>query len=373
MYSLASHPLFDERIDPVSGVRSFYLKEIIAPVQQHFYFISDSVDAEEQNLWITCAWPPSKPQTLARVSLDPSNPEFVHYPQAAYDSARPLISPQGGIWFGVGPRIFHMDKAGQTEEIFCLPADYIDGRQLWDVATHLTLSADGRYLLLDGGVGNQWFVGTADIQTGEFRLLREFPSRHNHGQFSPTDPKRFLIARDQKADVVSGRFLHHAQRTWLMNLNTTEYRCLNPEHRCYPYHGACHEWWSRDGWLCYIDYDEGTYEMNVDTGEKNHLWTEPVCHAHCDASRRYWCADQSPYYWKERPCQVLFYDRETGKRLEIESAMDQPIPHIPNVRGLYHVDPHPQFSPQDSWIVYTATPNGRPTVALTELEGLCAM
>ncbi len=370
MADLAEHPLFLSRVDPESGVRSFHLKEVIAPVQQHFYFVSDSVTASEDICWFTCAWPPSKPQSLAWVSLDPHQPEFRHLPQAVPESARPLLSPLGGAWFGVGPRIFHVDLEGRVEEVFCLPESYIDGRKLDRLATHLTLSSDGQYLLIDGSIGSMWFVGTAHVETGEFTLLREFPSHHNHAQFSPTDPSRFLIARDQQTDPVSGVFLHHAQRTWLMNLNHAEYRCLNPEHRCSPYHGACHEWWSRDGWLCYIDYDEGAFELNVDTGEKHHLWAEPLCHAHCDSTRRYWCADESPYYWKERPCKVLFLDRETGSRIEIESAMDLPLPHIPNVRGLYHVDPHPQFSPRDRWIVYTSTPGGRPTVALCPVEEL---
>jgi len=370
MYELERHPLFSEHVDPASGVRSFLLKEILAPVQQHFYFVSDSVNQTEDRLWLTCAWPPSRPQSLAWVSLDPDQPETRHFPQAVPDSARPLLSPQGGVWFGVGPRIFHLEPEGQVEEVFCLPESYIQGRSLDRLATHLTLSADGEYLLLDGSIGNTWFVGTAHLESGEFQLIREFPSHHNHAQFSPVDSSRFLIARDQQTNPVSGQFLHHAQRTWLMNRETDEYRCVNPDHVCSPYHGACHEWWSRDGWLCYIDYDKGVYEMNVDTGERNHLWREPVCHAHCDTTRRYWCADESPYYWNDRPCQVLFLDRETGSRLEIESAMAKPLPHIPNLRGLYHVDPHPQFSPRDQWVVYTSTPQGRPTVALCPVEAL---
>lgn len=364
MHVLDQHPSFSLRKDPVSGVSSYYLNEVLAPVQQHFYFVSDSIDQGEQFLWFTCSWPPSSPQSLACISLDPGHPELHHFPQAIPETARPLLSPQGGVWFGVGSCVYHLEKHGAVEEVFRLPEAYIDGRFLYRLATHLTLSADGRYLLLDGHVGDVWFVGTAELETGKFRLIREFFSNHNHAQFSPVDADTFLIAHDQQSDPITGEFVHHTKRTWLMNMKSDEYRCLNPEHSCAPFLGACHEWWSRDGWMCYIDYERGAFEMDLPSGAKNHLWKEPLCHAHCDSTRRYWCADESPYYWKERPCKVLFYDRETEQRVEIESGLSVPLPELPGARGKYHIDPHPQFSPQDSWIVYTATPQGRPTVAL---------
>lgn len=201
-------------------------------------------------------------------------------------------------------------------------------------------------------------------------LIQEFMARHNHGQFSPVDPELFLLAHDQYKDPVSGVFIHHTARTWLMNTSATRYACVNPAHRCYPFHGACHEWWSADGWLCYLDYDLGVYEVNVETGERNHLWKEPVCHAHCSSDRRHWCADESPYFWRERPCKLLYFHRETGRRVEIQSGMETPCGGYWANRSRYHIDPHPQFSPKDTWIVYTATPGGRPTVAFTPVGAL---
>ena len=367
---LAEHPLFEPWTDPVSGITSYLLKEVVAPIQQSFYYVNPSLDTEESALWFHCAWPPSGVKTLARVSLDPANPALRHFPQSQFDTAHPLIAPDGGVWFGAGPSIYHLTSKGETTRVFTLPEKVLRGRELRLLATHLSLSADGRSLLIDGEVGNHWFVGTADLDTGAFHLIQEFGSRHNHGQFSPVDPDLFLIAHDQHRDPVSGVFLHHTLRTWLMNRAGTRYECVNPEHPCRPYHGACHEWWSPDGWLCYIDYDLGVYEVNVKTGERNHLWKEPVCHAHCSSERRFWCADESPYSWSERPCKVLFYDRQTGRRVEIQSAMEEPCGNAREVRGPYHIDPHPQFSPKDTWIVYTATPGGRPTVALCPVNQL---
>jgi Tol biopolymer transport system component len=48
--------------------------------------------------------------------------------------------------------------------------------------------------------------------------------------------------------------------------------------------------------------------------------------------------------------------------------MPQPCRDFWAHRSTYHIDPHPQFSPKDTWVVYTATPEGRPTVALCPLD-----
>ncbi|MCC5849761.1 MAG: hypothetical protein JJU29_16880 [Verrucomicrobia bacterium] len=365
---LSAHPHFQSWTNPASGVRSFLLDPVIAPIQQSFYYVNPSLTADESALWFHCAWPPARQKTLARVSLDPANPEVRHFPQAQFDTAQPLVAPDGGVWFGVGTSIHHLSATGTTTRVFTLPEDYTRGRHLRLLATHLSLSADGTRFLLDGEIGNHWFVGTADLRTGKFTLIQEFMARHNHGQFSPVDPDTFLIAQDQHRDPVTGIFLHHTLRTWVMNTAGTRYECVNPAHRCFPYHGACHEWWSADGWLCYIDYDQGVYEVNLQTGERNHLWKEPVCHAHCSRDRVHWCADESPYFWKEKPCKVLYFNRKTGKRVEIQSAMEAPCGGSSEARSLYHIDPHPQFSPRDTWIVHTATPDDRPTVALTPVS-----
>ena len=43
-------------------------------------------------------------------------------------------------------------------------------------------------------------------------------------------------------------------------------------------------------------------------------------------------------------------------------------PYCP--RDLYHLDPHPHFSPRDSWVVYTSMVRGSVDVALAPVEGL---
>jgi hypothetical protein len=371
--SLVGHPLFKPFVDPVSGVTSHLLSEVVAPVQQSFYYVNPSLSADERLLWLMVAWPPSRARTLAVVSRDPANPFVRHFPQTQFPTAHPRVAPDGGVWFGSGPTIFRMDCAGNTRRIFTLSDDIIAGRELKRLATHLSLSADGKFFLLDGAIGDTWFVGTAELDSGKFHLIREFDAQHNHAQFSPVDPGLFMVARDHYTDPVTGKFHHHTQRSFLMDTDGDRHQCINPQFPCSPFHGACHEWWSQDGRLCYIDYDTGAYEYDPATGATVHAWKEPLCHAHCSRDRRFWCADESPYKWQKQPCKVLLFDRQTCRRTEIQSAMPMPGGDYWGTRSIYHIDPHPQFSPRDSYVVYTATnDHGRPTVALAPLNRIPA-
>lgn len=363
-----NHPYFTPWTDPVSGVTSYILTERVAPVQQNFYFTTPSISPDEKRLWITCAFPPSKNKTLAVVSLDAKDPFIRHFPNAQFDTAQPMIAPDNsGVYFGAGDTIHHLDLEGRTRPVATLPADYIGNRRLTRLATHLCLSADGKHFLLDGEVGNHWFVATAEVATGKVQVIKEFIHHHNHAQFSPVDPALFTIAMDWFFDKTTGRRYHYDHRIFLMDTGDRRFESLTPHVYSKPMTGVCHEWWSADGRVCYIEYDTGVYELDLETGVHTHVWKEPLCHAHCDRTRTYWCADESPYKWTRQPCKVLFFNRRTGKVTPIASALPQPGV----ARGPYHIDPHPQFSPQDRWIIYTTTAReGTVDVALASVKDL---
>ncbi|MBR0158998.1 MAG: hypothetical protein IJM24_07945 [Clostridia bacterium] len=84
----------------------------------------------------------------------------------------------------------------RPEKVCEIDPKYIAGRYLFRGATHLSLSADGQKLLIDGQLGNQWFVATGDPKTGRVEVINEFPRMYNHAQFSPVDPKLFSMAQD---------------------------------------------------------------------------------------------------------------------------------------------------------------------------------
>ncbi|MEE1048237.1 MAG: hypothetical protein U0M60_12540, partial [Clostridia bacterium] len=97
----------------------------------------------------------------------------------------------------------------------------------------------------------------------------------------------------------------------------------------------------------------------------------PVCHAHTNYDRSMWVADQTPYQWKDIPCRVIFYDRETNKELDIFSALPYPNIDFRNVDSCYHTDPHPAFSDNGEWIISTTTVRGgNVDVAITPVKPL---
>jgi Tol biopolymer transport system component len=371
MFDLAHHLFFVPWTDPQSGVTSFILNERVAPVQQSFYFTNASVSPDERWLWFYCAAPPNPQSTLGVVSLDPSRPMIRHFPAAGFTSASPMVSPAGeepGCYLAVGPSVWFQPLDGEARVVCTLGDDFVAGRTLFRLATHLTLSADGRLFLLDGQVGNSYFIALGDRRSGQVRVVKELANNHNHGQFSPIHPELFTVAHDHTHDPITGRRLHFDNRIWLLDIHDSRYEGLTPHRYCKPHHAIAHEWWSRDGWVCYVDYDSGAYELDLATRKLQHVWPTPLCHVHCDhlTPRRWWCADESPYKWDQKPCEVRFFDRTTGRQAQIVSAM--PPPPLP--RKSYHLDPHPQFSPRDSWIVYTTTVRGRVDVALCPVEAL---
>ena len=131
----------------------------------------------------------------------------------------------------------------------------------------------------------------------------------------------------------------------------------------------CHDFWALDGTLCYVDFNKGAFECDVNSREFIHVWKRPVCHAHTNYDRSLWVADQTPYEWENTPCRVIFYDRKTDKEIDVFSAL--PYPSMPMRNGCYHIDPHPAFSDDGEYIISTVTVNdGNVDVAITPVEPL---
>lgn len=358
-FSLREHPFFTPWRDPVSGVESLILTERVAPWQKAFYFVNSSISPDGDWLWLETAFPPNPVKHLAVVGLDPEQPFIRHFPQAACHAETPVIDSRGRVIFSMiedTADIWRMDVEGSLEKLFSLPESFVRHRKITRTGTHFTLSADGRYLLWDGKVGNRWYVATLNLETGDFRVIKTFARHYNHAQMSSVDPELFCLAQDHWRDPVSGERGGYDLRIWLMTLDGKRFEPAEPA----AFHGpsqagneVSHEWWAEDGRLCWIRYLDGAFEMDPGTRNTRHVWKRPLCHAHCDRTGRYWTADESPYRWPE-PCKVLFYDRKTGRETEIVSGM--PAPEWG--RHPWHVDPHPRFVHHDEWIVYTTTVRG---------------
>ena len=154
VFDLEHHPHFVPWVDPRSGIRTFLLNERVSPVQQTFYFVNPGISDDGRFLWFFSAWDPAPYRTLSVVSLDPKAPLIRNFPHAMPDG-NPLVAPEGdAIYFSMRQSVYKMDLTGKLTEIVKLDPDFIRGRRVGRLFSHLTLSADGKYFLLDGEIGN---------------------------------------------------------------------------------------------------------------------------------------------------------------------------------------------------------------------------
>lgn len=368
-FDLSRHPAFTPWTDPVSGVTSYLLTQRVADQQLGFYFVNPSISRDGEHLWFYAGNYPTPVKCLGVVSLNPATPTVRLLPRTTFQSESPLVDAAGrGALFTSGQDVWHTTAEGECRRVVSLPREFVAGRRIIRLATHLSRSADGRWLLLDGEIGNTWFAAVGSPTTGEFRLLCEFPRQMNHGQFSPTDPDLFSLAQDWYHDAATGRRFPFTHRLWLLGVDSGRYECLQPLARFAGDTRICHEWWAPDGTFCWIHYEEGIFEHDLATKCTTQVYAGAVCHAHTDRTRQWWVWDESPYKWDKRPCEVMFYHRGTGKKVAIASAL--PMPPVP--RHPLHIDPHPHFSGDGQWIIYTTTVRGAVDVALVRVEDLVA-
>ncbi len=368
--NLDTHPCFTRFEDPISGVLSYQLSEHVAPLQKCLYYISPSIRGEGRYLWFRGCFPPSKARMLAVVDLWAKEKSIRVFPQScngggATSECTPLVHARGdAAYIGVEDGIHLIHADGTTHEIGRMPKDLLKGRQLFRLATDLTESCDGRWLLLDSRIGNRWLISLMDKETGEVKPLRWFTNDHTHAAFSLHDPTLIQLNQGHGFDPISGERYDMNIRMWLMDTGLTRYEPVDggmwfahPDHNC-------HEWWTAGGKLQWCDYEKGIFEIDLGTRAKTLVWPHPLVHGQCDASERYLCGDQNPYNWNEKkPCSVWFFDRKSQREIAIVSRMpEQPIPWR-DFRD-YHIDPHPHFSEDGEWIIYTTVHNGKATVAL---------
>ncbi len=374
MYDLSKHPYFEEYVDPKTGVKSYILTKRVGFAQQHFYFTNTSLTPDGKYLWIRCINPPALICNLAVVSLDPENPFIRNFPGAGYsgDGNMPGLMPgTNSAVFAEGKKVYTVDVEGNIKTLIELPKEFEKKRIPNRVLTHVSISKDRKMIALDTFSGDKSNVAVGYLETGEVKTFFRAAGIYNHAMFSPTENSLMLLDQDGWTDLYSDEHFVFLNRMWLLDVEKETFEAVIPN--SWYAHGSkiAHDFWALDGTLCYIDYDKGAYECDVKTGEHTHVWKRPVCHAHTNYDRSMWVADQTPYQWKDIPCRVIFYDRETNKELDIFSALPYPNIDFRNVDSCYHTDPHPAFSENGEWIISTTTVRGgNVDVAITPVAPL---
>ncbi len=368
----ANHPSFTPWTDPASGVESFILTRRAAPFQKILYYTAPGLSHDGRHLWFYAGWPPSRRFAPACLNTETNHLRTFHT-----DPANPRITPAGdAAYVRIHDGIFLQPFDGDPQPIARLPQDLIANRHIFSLVTTITVSADGRYILLDSHIGNRWLISILEIETGVITPLRWFHHCHHHAMFSPTDPDLFMLGQGPWHDPITGEKGNIDVRMWVMDIHGKRYEPVQPDlwfnHNCM----SCHEWWTPDGLVAWCDYDQGIYETDVrlpfTERTRTLVWPRPAIHADCNADRTQFVGDYHPYEWtSENPCAVWFFDRRSGREIPIASALPEaPIP--PADRRSYHFDPHPHFTPCGRFIMYTTTALGTLDVAITPVEGILA-
>jgi hypothetical protein len=375
-YDLARHPYFRSWTDPRTGVESFILQKRLAPHQRALYFANPSISGDGKWLWFNSIYPPSRGGILSAVRLDPEAPDMRQFPCATEASGQPYVLPDGsGLWLPIGPTLYHVDMEGRCHAICRVPPDIIGGMHFWGWYSTAMPSCDGRHILANLRIGGRWLMAVFQKVGAEWQF-KPLAWKHEcfmHGTFSPVHPDLFMICHNHHLDPISGLKNEMHVRIWLMDTHGKMFEPLCGD--LWWNHNAmgCHEWWAPDGTIQWCDYADGVHECDLPTRTRRVIWPHPMCHGQCDSEKRFHVGDENPYHRDTaRPCHVWLFDRRTGN--EVAIVHDMPLPAtiaVADARS-YHFDPHPHFSRDNKYVVYTTTVLDRLDVALTPVAAAVA-
>lgn len=385
-----SHPekssLFEERVDPESGVVSYAL-QYGAPDdnKQSFYFISKSMTEDGRYLlfWYTEGnerkGAGQKRQMLADLKTD-----------KVYDMGPVTMTPfveckQNYMVYGDPKRgFFRRDFANPEVEVkLCdIPEELTSLGRVTRLATHLTLTMDRKKAFLDAAVRpeggkERYLQGMLDLETGAWDLWGETEWNCNHGQLNPVDDSVALCAWESAWSGLGKAYQDSTglyPRMWLVRKGE---KTMVPAKDI---NFASHEIWDDDGkgfsWCGHgwMVPEQCVYHHDLETGEQQ-VWAEieGARHNSCSPDNKYVVVDQAPEtWWRGCKWRVAFYNRETGKSVWVYSTRDALMPQDNQSR--LHPDPHPHFVMNGRYIISTASnADGHMDLYLTPVDQLIEM
>jgi hypothetical protein len=365
--------LFTPRVNEKTGVTYYVLTERVAAYQQSFYFVNDSMTLDGRYLWFYAANPPVFTASTRMLGfVDFERDEITLCTDTLFREASPYIDPQTGeAYFTWGNRIFRRaPRRDAKAELLCT----VPGRGRLDrLATHLTRSADGRELFIDAQDGAcHYMLGTYHLEKGEFTLWAERDHCVNHGQINPRNSDLALYARDFHVNRESGAFEDIPgrdsvyERLWTVTRGG-ECTLIPPRNNF-----ASHEWWSADGTGVYYVNPHGI--QRYDIGTKEHICVHECdpWHAHADPAEEHYVFDEAVrdewgVWYRGMPARVKFYNRKTQKEIEITDLM-KAGDFSPKKQSECHIDPHPRFSENGKYVIFTTYEIGNVDLALCETE-----
>ena len=360
--------LFTPFTHPESGVTSYVLTHRVAPVQQGFYFVNDSMSADGRYLWFYCAFPPALHRTLA--VIDFLDRTVRHFPET--NAAGAYVDPDTGDAFWCeGPAVWRRGPRMEDVPVFVnqLPPELVGGRNVAKLATHLTRSADGKEFFIDANVGLGAHIRQSPAGRRPVCALVAFDRCHNHAQFSPTDPDTVLFAQEFHSDPITGLRFPITNRLWMIRRGG-EPRPILREPRF-----VSHEWWDADGehvWCVNVNKNNvgnnnETWRVRVADGEVERIAFPRQCwHSHSSRDGRLIVGDSNNGFYRGCASTVHFMNRDTGKIIVLAEHAER----SDYVGSNYHIDPHPRFCANDRYVVFTTTVRNEIDLAIIPVEDL---
>lgn len=346
MINLTDSDLFTPVTHPASGVTSYVLTHRVAPVQQGFYFVNDSMSRDGRYFWFYCAFPPAMHRTLAVVDF--VDQEVRHFPETS--AAGAYVDPAtGDVFWYEGTTVWRRGPQAEDAPVYVnqLPAAIVGGRDVPSLASHLTVSADGKAFFINAKVGLGYIFGSLPLDGGDFQPWWRFDRHHNHAQFSPTDPDTVLFAQEFHNDPITGLRLPITNRLWLMTRGQAP-RPILREPRF-----VSHEWWDPAGehvWCVDVGNNNETWRVRIADGEVERIVFPRQCwHSHSSRGGRLIVGDSNNGFFRGCASTVHFMNRATGKVIVLAEHAER----SDYVGRHYHNDPHPRFCANDQYVVYT--------------------
>lgn len=378
--------LFEERVDPVSGVVSYALKYGAADDnKQSLYFISKSMTEDGRYLvfWYN--------EGNEQKGVGPRHQMLADFKtDKVYDLGLSTMTPfieckQNYMVYGDPARgFFRRDFSNPEVEVkLCdIPEEISSLGKITRLATHLTLTMDRKRAFLDVAVkpenGNDRYLqGMLDLESGAWDLWGETEWQCNHGQLNPTDDSVALCAWENAWSGLGKEYTDSTgiyPRMWLVRKG--EKTVIPAEHINF----ASHEIWDDDGkgfsWCGHgwMVPEQCVYHHDLETG-KQEVWAEVegARHNSCSPDNKYVVVDQAPEtWWRGGKWRVAFYNRETGKTAWVYSTREPLMPQDNQSR--LHPDPHPHFVMNGRYIISTANnADGHMDLYLTPVDQLIEM
>lgn len=370
---------FIKYTDPQSEVTSYIFDNELIPMTQSFYFTNTSCSANGRYIWMYCGFPPAGNSVFGRslCVVDTENDTFCHFPNTMFTDASPIVDTDNGdIYYCANEGIYRKSpKPKEMPDLIAPIPRFLCGKGYVEtLATHLTFSADKKKLCFDATVGNRFYIGDVDLSTGEYDLWKEFDYRRNHAQFNPTKPNVMMIAEDDWTEVHTGK--HHGitydengklARIWIIE------KGKEPVYIPPLFTQASHEWWGPDGnSIYYVDCEKGTIKYDLFSKDYSIIDPRGTWHAHCSKSEKFVVADENGIdgmkWYRGCKSRVHFMNRDTKKYVNI--ITENPSLFTMEKQCKYHIDPHPQFTMNDTAVMHTSTVTGKISAAITEVSEL---